>query len=103
MKQTSRDAAFCGHVVYNREMIIVPDTFQDVRFADNPLVINDPRIRFYAGCPLILDDGSCIGSLCLIDTRPRSLQESDLARLRDLADVLVQELNMMSTAQSSRL
>jgi phosphoribosyl 1,2-cyclic phosphodiesterase/CheY-like chemotaxis protein len=92
MKETPRDAAFCSHVVYDREPMIVPDTFLDTRFADNPLVVNEPRIRFYAGCPLILDDGACIGSLCVIDTRPRSLDGPDLARLRDLADLAVQEL-----------
>lgn len=61
-------------------------------FADNPLVINEPRIRFYAGYPLILNDGSCIGTLCLLDTRPRSLEEPDLERLHDLADIALQEL-----------
>jgi len=93
VKETSRDAAFCAHVVYNREPMIVPDTFQDKRFADNPLVINEPRIRFYAGCPLILDDGACIGTLCVIDTRPRALEVSDVACLRDLADLAVQEIH----------
>ena len=93
VKETSRDAAFCAHVVYNRQPMIVPDTFQDKRFADNPLVINEPRIRFYAGCPLILDDGACIGTLCVIDTRPRALEVSDVACLRDLADLAVQEIH----------
>ena len=92
MRETSRDAAFCSYVVYDREPMIVPDTFLDARFADNPLVLNEPRIRFYAGCPLILNDGACIGSLCVIDTRPRSLEGPDLARLRDLADLVVQEI-----------
>jgi len=91
-KETSRDAAFCAHVVYNREPMIVPDAFQDVRFADNPLVINEPRIRFYAGYPLMLDDGSCIGTLCLLDTRPRILEGSDLERLHDLADMVLREI-----------
>jgi CheY-like chemotaxis protein len=91
-KQTSRDAAFCAHVVYDREPMIVQDTLADARFADNPLVTNKPRIRFYAGCPLILEDGACVGSLCVIDTRPRALSESDLACLRDLADLAVQEI-----------
>jgi phosphoribosyl 1,2-cyclic phosphodiesterase/CheY-like chemotaxis protein len=92
VKETSRDAAFCAHVVYNREPMIVPDTFQDKRFADNPLVINEPRIRFYAGCPLILPDGACIGTLCVVDTRPRPQEVSDVACLRDLADLVVQEI-----------
>ena len=82
--------------------MIVPDTFLDTRFADNPLVINEPRIRFYAGCPLILDDGACIGSLCVIDTRPRSLDEADLARLRDLAALAVQEIHGMNAVKQLR-
>ena len=65
---------FAHTSVYNREPMIVSDAFQDVRFADNPLVLNEPRIRFYAGYPLMLDDGSCIGTLCLLDTRPRTLE-----------------------------
>jgi len=94
VKETSRDAAFCAHVVHDREPMIIEDAFLDARFADNPLVTNEPRIRFYAGCPLILDDGACVGSLCVIDTRPRSLDASDLARLRDLADLAVREMQM---------
>ena len=91
-KETSRDASFCAHVVYSQTPMIVADTFQDIRFADNPLVINEPRIRFYAGYPLILNDGSCIGTLCLLDTRPRSLRRSDIERLHDLADIALQQL-----------
>jgi GAF domain-containing protein len=83
-------------VVYSREPTIIADTFQDARFADNPLVINEPRIRFYAGYPLILNSGSCIGTLCLLDTRPRTLQGSDLERLRDLASIAMQELCSLS-------
>jgi phosphoribosyl 1,2-cyclic phosphodiesterase/DNA-binding response OmpR family regulator len=90
--ETSRDASFCAHVVYDRQPMIVPDTFQDPRFADNPLVLGEPRIRFYAGAPLILQNGRCVGSLCLIDTRPRFMGESDLARLHDLTELAIQEL-----------
>ncbi len=96
LRETSRDAAFCAHVVYDREPMIVPDTFLDARFADNPLVLDEPRIRFYAGCPLILDDGACIGTLCVFDTRPRSMEATDLARLRDLAALAVQEIQGMN-------
>jgi phosphoribosyl 1,2-cyclic phosphodiesterase/CheY-like chemotaxis protein len=92
VKETSRDAAFCAHVIYDRRPMIVPDTFLDTRFADNPFVISEPRIRFYAGYPLILDDGACIGTLCVIDTRPRPPELFDVARLRDLADLTVQEI-----------
>ena len=76
--------------------MIIADTFQDVRFADNPAVIDEPRIRFYAGYPLILDNGSCIGTLCLLDTRPRALQGPDLERLHDLANIAMQEIRSLS-------
>jgi phosphoribosyl 1,2-cyclic phosphodiesterase/CheY-like chemotaxis protein len=90
--ESPRDASFCAHVVFGCEPIIVPDTFRDTRFADNPLVINEPRIRFYAGYPLMLEGGICIGTLCLIDTRPRTLDELDLERLHDLADLALREV-----------
>ena len=95
-RENPRDVSFCAHVVFSREPMIVADAFQDMRFADNPLVINEPRIRFYAGYPLILDDGSCIGTLCLLDTRPRTLGGPDLERLHDLADIAMQEIRNWS-------
>jgi phosphoribosyl 1,2-cyclic phosphodiesterase/CheY-like chemotaxis protein len=98
-KESPRDAAFCAHVVYSHEPMIVPDAFQDARFADNPLVINKPRIRFYAGYPLILDGGSCIGTLCLLDTRPRSLEGRNLERLHDLADLALREITLGLTTR----
>ena len=74
-----------------REPMIVVDTLSDDRFADNPLVLGGPRIRFYAGYPLTLDDGNCIGALCLLDTRPHTLKEPDLERLRDLALIVMEQ------------
>jgi DNA-binding response OmpR family regulator len=91
-KETSREVSFCAHVVYNREMMLVTDALMDPRFADNPLVVNETRVRFYAGCPLILANGSCVGTLCLIDTRARSLEGTDVGLLQDLRDLTVQEL-----------
>jgi len=88
----SRDAAFCAHVVESGHELVVSDTLLDDRFADNPLVAGEPRIRFYAGAPLILEDGSCIGTLCVIDLRPREMGESDLIALRDLRDLVLQEI-----------
>jgi phosphoribosyl 1,2-cyclic phosphodiesterase/FixJ family two-component response regulator len=93
VQETSRDAAFCAHVVYHRAPMVIPDTFDDERFADNPFVVGDPRIRFYAGYPLILSDGNCMGTLCLLDTRPRSMAAPDIERLHDLADIALKELS----------
>jgi phosphoribosyl 1,2-cyclic phosphodiesterase/CheY-like chemotaxis protein len=95
-KETPRDVSFCAHVVYNRETMLVADALMDPRFADNPLVVSEPRIRFYAGCPLLLVDGSCVGTLCLIDTRARSLSGTDVGLLQDLRDLAVQELYRMN-------
>jgi GAF domain-containing protein len=102
VKETSRDAAFCAHVVYDREPMVVPDALLDARFAENPLVIREPRIRFYAGYPLILDNGACIGTLCVFDTRPRSVDEAYLGSFRDLAELAVQELRGMSAVELLR-
>jgi DNA-binding response OmpR family regulator len=102
MNETSRDAAFCAHVVHSRAPMVIRDTFQDSRFADNPLVVDEPRIRFYAGYPLILENGSCVGTLCLLDTRPRSFEEADLARMHGLADIALQELRGMNSADAAR-
>lgn len=90
-REDPRDASFCAHVVYNREPIIVVDTLSDERFADNPLVLGGPRIRFYAGYPLALDDGSYIGTLCLLDTRPHTFEQPDLKQLRDLALIVMEQ------------
>ena len=98
-KETSREVSFCAHVVYKRETMLVSDTLSDPRFADNPLVVNEPRIRFYAGCPLLLADGSCVGTLCLIDTRARSLEGTDVGLLQDLRDLAVQELYRMNVTK----
>lgn len=91
-RETHRDEAFCAHVVHSGTEMIVQDTLLDDRFAENPLVLNEPRIRFYAGVPLTLQNGACIGTLCLIDTRPRELDADELAMLRDLRNIVLIEL-----------
>jgi hypothetical protein len=94
-REDPRDASFCAHVVSQREPMIVVDTLSDDRFADNPLVLGGPRIRFYAGHPLTLDDGSCIGTLCLLDTRPHTFKDSDLEQLRDLALIVMEQFQAL--------
>jgi len=91
-RETSREASFCAHAILGTDVMVVPDTLIDERFADNPSVIGEPRIRFYAGCPLILPDGSCVGTLCLVDTRPRVLDATRMRLLQDLRDMVRQEL-----------
>jgi phosphoribosyl 1,2-cyclic phosphodiesterase len=90
--ETPRDMAFCAHAILDDEVFQVPDAIADPRFADNPLVVDDPRVRFYAGAPLTLSDGTRAGTLCVIDHRPRALDDDQLAELRRLADLVTAEL-----------
>ncbi len=96
-RETSREAAFCAHAVQQRADVVVPDTLADDRFADNPLVTGNPGVRFYAGSPLILGDGSCIGTLCIIDRRPRGLGADELAVLHDLRDLALAQFEARVT------
>jgi len=95
LRETPRDASFCAHVIHHQKPMVVADTLKDSRFADNPLVLGGPRIRFYAGYPLILDDGCCVGTLCMLDTRPRTLDQPDLERLRDLALIVTEQFQAL--------
>ena len=92
LRETPREVSFCAHAILSREVTVVPDALLDPRFADNPMVVGDPRIRFYAGYPLILSGGDCVGTLCVVDTRPRHPDETAIRLLRDLGGLAEQEL-----------
>lgn len=96
--ETSREISFCGHSILDDEIFVVQDAADDPRFHDNPLVVGEPRIRFYAGCPLHPSGSQRVGTLCLIDQRPRDLTASDLENLRDLAGVVERELTALDLA-----
>ncbi len=89
--ETTRDQAFCAHAILGNDVLQVPDALVDERFADNPVVTGDPRVRFYAGAPLTLADGSPVGTLCVIDHRPRNLDGDQLRLLRDLSKLVERE------------
>jgi GAF domain-containing protein len=90
--ETSREVSFCAHALKSTDVMVVPDALLDGRFADNPLVTDGPRIRFYAGAPLILSDGLPVGTLCAIDHRPRMLSDRELGLLKDVAALVQKEL-----------
>ena len=90
--ETPRDVAFCAYTILNDELFEVRDTLNDERFADNPLVIGEPNIRFYAGYPIKSKSGHRIGTLCIIDTKPRTLSGEDKILLKDAADAVQQEI-----------
>lgn len=88
VEETPRDAAFCDHAIRDAELFEVPDATADQRFAANPLVVGNPGIRFYAGAPIVMDDGSRIGTVCVIDRRPGQLNPTQRAMLETLADIV---------------
>lgn len=99
---TPRDVSFCTHVVANGGVTVVPDATKDERFASNPLVTGPPGIRFYAGAPLTVESGHTLGTLCVIDTKPRVLDPSGAALLADLAQLVVDELELHRLLIASR-
>lgn len=83
--ETPRDISFCSHAVYRNEKLIIPDTLQDERFRDNPLVTEPDAVRFYAGIPISIVPGLPLGSFCVLDRVPRQLSARELNRLEQLA------------------
>jgi len=93
-----REHSFCSQAIHSDDILVVPDTLEDRRFANNPFVLGDPRIRFYAGCPLLVMNGCRLGTLCLLDEAPRQMTQEDLILLKDLAATVEHELTAMHMA-----
>jgi GAF domain-containing protein len=87
--ETSRDISFCGHAILKDDVFIVENALLDDRFSDNPLVVDEPSIRFYAGAPLKTSKGYKIGTLCIIDTQPREFRKQDIEILEKVASDIV--------------
>lgn len=92
IRETSRESSFAAHAVLDRATLVVNDALVDDRFAENPLVVGEPRVRFFAGAPLILADGTCPGAVAVLDMRPRWFAASDVQLLEDLRDLAVSEI-----------
>jgi len=102
ISETDRQTSFCSYAILQNDTLVIPDAHADPRFADNPFVTGEPHIRFYAGQQLRVQ-GHNLGSLCLIDRRPRQLGAEDLQTLRDLAALVENELNSLELSQALAL
>ena len=96
--ETARDISFCGHAILHDDIFVISDAAADARFADNPLVTGAPHIRFYAGYPIKGPKGHRIGTLCVIDSKPRSLTSEELRTLKDLGAMVEDEIKIASQA-----
>ena len=94
VRETSREDSFCQHTLHHpEEVLVVENSLQDRRFKENPLVLGDPHIRFYAGAPLKTPTGNVLGTLCIIDNKPRKLSEKQKNALKLLAKKVMDYLN----------
>lgn len=108
VSETSRDLSFCAHAIRQDGLFIIPDATLDARFAQNKFVVSDPKIRFYAGAPLITPDGHALGTLCVIDQVARELRPEQLQALRVLSRLVMTQLELrrhsseLASAQKAR-
>jgi len=99
MEGTERQLAFCNHTIQQNGLLVVPDMTTDTRFSDNPLVAEDPHVRFYAGATLTTNDGHNIGSLCVIDMQERDLNETQQQALKTLSKQVMRLMELNFTLQ----
>ena len=99
-----REISFCGHAILGDDVFVIPDMTKDKRFANNPLVLSkETNVRFYAGCPIKSGNGSKLGTLCVLDQKPREFKQEDEDSLRDLAEMVERELSAIELATNDEL
>ena len=100
--ETDRDISFCGHTILQDRPLVIPDAAQDPRFHDNPMVIGDPFVRFYAGVPLHSVDGQNVGTLCVADREPRTMPDASLELLIEFAALVERELQLVDVIDAQQ-
>lgn len=103
MRETPREGSFCTYTILGESLLVVPDATRDARFCDSPLVVNSPFLRSYAGAPVYVESGFCVGALCVADSVARDFSDEELRILVDLADVASSLLELKRLQQMARL
>ncbi len=99
VRETPRETSICAHAIQQGNLFIVPDTLQDERFNQNPLVTGEPHVRFYAGAPLINEDGFALGTLCVVDREPRELEPDQKEAISALARLALRQMELRMNLQ----
>jgi GAF domain-containing protein len=99
VRETPREISICSQAILQDDLFIVPDTLNDPRFRDNPLVTGEPYIRFYAGAPLVNEDGFALGTLCVGDRQPRELDEDQKVALSSLGRLALRQMELRMNLQ----
>ncbi|WP_406858260.1 GAF domain-containing protein [Alsobacter sp. KACC 23698] len=97
-----RGNTFCSETIMNDEVLVICDTLRDPRWSRSPFVQNHPHVRFYAGAPIIFSCGVRLGTVCLLDTKPRPFSKADALVLKNLADIAVSELRLLKAGRVAR-
>lgn len=101
-REIPRDIGFCNHAIRQVEPFVVPDALRDPRFRENPLVTGAPGVRFYFGQPLVIENGQCVGTLCVIDRAPRQLTDLQALAVKTMANLVVFHLSARKAAEDRR-
>jgi GAF domain-containing protein len=99
VQETPRDISICAYAIEQNDLYIIPDTYKDPQFRENPLVVGEPRIRFYAGAPLVNEDGFALGTLCVVDREPRELDDEQKEALSALGRLALRQMELRKNLQ----
>jgi len=92
VSETPREIAFCSTAILSSDVMVVPDTWKDERFRNHPMVVSEPKIRFYAGAPLVTEEGYALGTLCVVDRTPREFSPEQKEALKALSRLVLAQL-----------